>query len=244
MGEEMKMEKTVKLYETGMNNHGCSGSEITVLPLNDEVGVVVSGQSCSSCWQVGHDNSDSPLEIGSVVELPLWSALDWADEAPVVLPDWKTQSFCHIAEPCGEFVASWQVAALPTGHSHNELVNDSGTETIGYDNDGCEVTRELEPQPDCTLVMPSDLSVIGHIPQVEMAYKFVFKKVGFAKLKAAVRLEPSQALEPSSVGHQISNSALSNLYWERQDAIRDRNEILAERLTHKIEKAEAELEAS
>lgn len=62
----------VSLYETPLNNHGCKGSIVTLVIINKRTALVSSGSSCSSCWQVGHDNADSPIEIGTIVTLPAW----------------------------------------------------------------------------------------------------------------------------------------------------------------------------
>ena len=64
----------VSLYETPVNNHGCRGFSVDLRIIDDRTAEVVSGSSCSSCWQVGHDSSDSPIEIGTIVRLPDWCA--------------------------------------------------------------------------------------------------------------------------------------------------------------------------
>jgi len=61
-----------KLWHTPDNNHGCSGFEVTIEIDNpfDRIGVVVDGHSCSSCWQVGHDDSSPAIPVGTLVKLP------------------------------------------------------------------------------------------------------------------------------------------------------------------------------
>jgi len=62
----------VSLYETPSNNHGCNGFGVELVIIDKRTARVVSGSSCSSCWQVGHDNADSPIKIGTIVTLPDW----------------------------------------------------------------------------------------------------------------------------------------------------------------------------
>ena len=149
----------VKLYETPVNNHGCSGYEVTVQPVSEDTGIVVDGRSCSSCWQVGHDDNASPIQIGSIVKLPCFADLDWCIGAPVYIEK-RFEEYPLFFRP--EEQVTWGVATLECGHSHNELVNDIGVEVVGYTDDGDPVEREREPQPDCTLVGPSDLIILGH----------------------------------------------------------------------------------
>lgn len=177
-------QKTVTLYNTPMNNHGCRGYEVKVLTVTETIGVVVGGESCSSCWQVGHDDGDSPVAGGSVVELPriadvvsddpdnltMWL---WSPCAPVLVG----KKWGVLGELLAENDLSWTVAAMPCGHSHNELVNDRGT-----DEWGCA----KEPEPDCTVVGPNDLVIIGNIPQVTAAYAFRHKTIGFKAFKDAI----------------------------------------------------------
>jgi hypothetical protein len=60
----------VWLYETPNNNHGCRGFDVEIETIDDRTGKIVDGNSCYSCWQVGHNNSNSPIDIGTIVELP------------------------------------------------------------------------------------------------------------------------------------------------------------------------------
>ena len=60
----------ILLYEIPNNNHGCSGFQIEIIPINEKIGKVIAGHSCGSCWQVGHSTSESPIPIGSIVSLP------------------------------------------------------------------------------------------------------------------------------------------------------------------------------
>jgi hypothetical protein len=59
------------------NSHGCRGSRVEIDPINETEGVVVGGSQCSSCWQVGHDDSSSPIEIGSRVRIPV--GMNWLE---------------------------------------------------------------------------------------------------------------------------------------------------------------------
>lgn len=61
---------TRELYETPSNNHGCRGFSVLVAPITENVGVVLNGQSCSSCWQVGHDSDEPIIAVGTIVQLP------------------------------------------------------------------------------------------------------------------------------------------------------------------------------
>ena len=63
-------ELIIRLFEIPNNNHGCLGFEIEIFSLNNKEGLVVAGRSCDSCWQVGHDNDQSPIPIGAIVLLP------------------------------------------------------------------------------------------------------------------------------------------------------------------------------
>lgn len=69
----------ISLCETPVNNHGCRGFGVSIRVVNDRTGTVVAGYGCSSCWQVGHDDASSPIEVGTTVKLPEWCA-SW-DEA-------------------------------------------------------------------------------------------------------------------------------------------------------------------
>ena len=65
------------LEEIRNNNHGCTGSRIEIEPINDTEGIIIGGSSCSSCWQVGHDDSSSPIEIGTRVRIP--AGMNWLE---------------------------------------------------------------------------------------------------------------------------------------------------------------------
>jgi ferredoxin len=69
-----KREKAAWIYleETPLNNHGCTGFYVEIKPTSDREGIVMKGVSCSSCWQMGHDNGDSPIAVGTKVRLPEW----------------------------------------------------------------------------------------------------------------------------------------------------------------------------
>lgn len=58
------------LEYTPVNNHGCRGFSVEVKATSPTEGIVVVGGSCSSCHQVGHDDSESPIPIGTAVRLP------------------------------------------------------------------------------------------------------------------------------------------------------------------------------
>jgi len=80
-GEEVLGEKFFLCY-TPVNNHSCTGSYVEVEATSSTEGTVVAGNSCSSCWQVGHDRSGSPVPIGAQVELPeeyCWRCASEAD---------------------------------------------------------------------------------------------------------------------------------------------------------------------
>jgi len=177
---------TIKLYETPVNNHGCQGFEVAIQPITDDTGIVLAGRSCSSCWQVGHDTDESPVVVGSIVHLPMLGALKWNKDAPVWVQlhqEWKPVSWFYSL--------SWTSAQHPCGHSHNELVDDVGEEIVGWnDDDGEEVVRLREPQPDCTLVRPSDLEIIGRVIQLKAASDLAAKKIGFSEFKRIVRETP------------------------------------------------------
>ncbi len=55
---------------TPSNNHGCSGFSLIVEPITATTGKVVGGESCPSCWQVGHDSNEPIRPIGTIVQLP------------------------------------------------------------------------------------------------------------------------------------------------------------------------------
>lgn len=59
----------ITLYYTPQNNHGCSGFSVLIQPLTPTTGRIVSGDSCSSCWQEGHDKNESQIPIDSIVKL-------------------------------------------------------------------------------------------------------------------------------------------------------------------------------
>ncbi len=143
------VEGCIRLSETGSNNHGCSGEHVVIFPTSDTEGIVVNGGSCSSCWQTGCDDSNSPIEIGSLVQLPE-SFRDNVDIWPI--DGEPTYRDCHRNE--GEWISNekpvpavslpviWQHADRWVGFSHNELVDDLD-----------------DAQPDTTLVRPADLIV-------------------------------------------------------------------------------------
>ena len=78
------------------NNHGCRGYELAVEvdTANPQTGVVLSGSGCASCWQVGHDDSSSPIPVGQKVTVSRPTPKGWAQAAELF------------------------------GQSHNELVDD------------------------------------------------------------------------------------------------------------------------
>jgi len=84
------------------NNRGCTGFHVKVAWLYTNLGVVVDGQSCSSCWHIGHDNPSPPHPIGTVVPPhPIGTV--------VQLPDGY----------------DFHTASVFVDHSHNELVDDT-----------------------------------------------------------------------------------------------------------------------
>ncbi len=104
------MSNTITLYETPQNNHGCRGYGLELKIVSEREAEVKDGISCNSAWLVGHNDSDPLIAVGTRVALP------------------------------EEFRGTWEQAAVPTGHSHNELVDDAD-----------------DPQPDSTTVGPYDL---------------------------------------------------------------------------------------
>jgi hypothetical protein len=62
--------QTFSLYYIPENNHGCTGFYVEIKATSPNEGIVVSGSSCSSCWQVGHSDSTPPVKVGSLVRLP------------------------------------------------------------------------------------------------------------------------------------------------------------------------------
>ena len=63
-----------------MSNHGCSGYSVEVEATSFNQGKILDGRSCSSCWQAGHDFSESPVAIGSLVQLPVGYCWECASE--------------------------------------------------------------------------------------------------------------------------------------------------------------------
>jgi len=171
------------LHETPVNNHGCRGFEVKIIPLTDDLGLIAAGESCSSCWQVGHDDAASPIAPGTVVRLPQTIEVvgpsdgpgdgrQWSYHAPV----WTGAEFVPAhsirgIDTPGE-CPTWEQAAMPCGHSHNELIDDSD-----------------EPQPDCTLVGLSDLHIVSEalVPLFEAVEGHLRKWVGFGELRAVWR---------------------------------------------------------
>lgn len=155
---EQEKEEENTVYEFSSipgNNHGCSGDWVKIVSFNDTIGIVINGGSCSSCWQVGHDDNSSPVPIGTIVELPcLDDVADLVGQFPgqkwsVDAPTFKKY---EQAETVGDLfmhmhaydTLSWEIASRFTGHSHNECIDDLD-----------------DPQPDTTLVAPEDLIVIS-----------------------------------------------------------------------------------
>jgi hypothetical protein len=62
--------QTFHLYNIPVNNHGCSGFNVYIKATSPTEGEVIDGYSCQSCWQVGHDSSESPIPIGFRVRVP------------------------------------------------------------------------------------------------------------------------------------------------------------------------------
>lgn len=122
----------VTLYEIPLNNHGCTGESVTVEIIDEKTGKIIAGDSCSSCWQVGHDKNESPIAIGAIVQLP-------ESFRPVVVWDER-----NVQEAGNGMPVTWNNARLSAGYSHNELVDDS-------DN----------PQPDTSLCRPQDLVIVA-----------------------------------------------------------------------------------
>lgn len=129
----------ITLFETPLNNHGCSGSWLELKILNSAEAVVIDGGSCSSCWQTGCDKNEPYFKIGSRVIIP------------TSFRDAKVWDFngSHVHEESGEryfnsneLPFTWETAAALVGFSHNELIDDLSN-----------------PLPDTTLVKPSNLTL-------------------------------------------------------------------------------------
>lgn len=73
----------VQLCETPVNNHGCCGFGVSIRITSDRTGTVIAGYGCSSCWQVGHDDDSSPIEVGTTVKLPE-SCASWDEASKLV----------------------------------------------------------------------------------------------------------------------------------------------------------------
>lgn len=205
------MENTVVLGTTPGNSHGCTGFVVEVLPLTDEIGIVVGGESCSSCWQVGHDRKGSPIRLGSIVRLPLRVPVDtegfdircWSPDAPVLRDgEWIT-----VRDLCGDdplaYIAGWEMAALPCGYSHNEGIRDRGPQYLGCDPDtGEEFYEEVDPQPDCTLVGPYELELVSDqlCERWETVAWFCRKQASFSSLKEAWGTNDSSPVEAGARG--------------------------------------------
>ena len=86
------MLKKVDLFFVPSNNHGCSGDWITITATTPTTGVVVSAQSCASCWQTGCTTDREAWFmakfLGKAVALPNWSS-SW-DDASEILDDGST----------------------------------------------------------------------------------------------------------------------------------------------------------
>lgn len=121
------MKHRITLFETPPNNHGRRGFELVIVPITETEGFVLDGFSCNSCWQVGHDNGEPCIPIGTKVKLPNsfnFNRIVWS----------KNGRRTRVR------VMNWANASRLAGRSHNELVDD-------WD----------DPRPDCTLVRPSEL---------------------------------------------------------------------------------------
>lgn len=136
----------ISLWETPGNNHGCRGFTVSVwVPTWDsEEGIIMGGESCASCWQRGHDDSSSPIPVGTRVSLPekfrhakVWSgsgAGHWENHV------WVSEEKFTWGD---KLRVSWENAQRWAGYSHN-----------GGDND------IDDPQPDTTICRPDDLVVV------------------------------------------------------------------------------------
>lgn len=130
----------ISLFEIPMNNHGCSGFWVDLETTSPTEAVVVNGGSCNSCWQMGHDSTDSPIKIGTKVGLPeeFRNAKVWHFNGSQTDERSQQKYFNSIW-----LAVNWENAKEFTGYSHNELVDD------------------LEnPLPDTTLVRPQDLVIL------------------------------------------------------------------------------------
>ena len=64
------------------NNHGCSGEDLVISPITDRTGIVVEANSCTSCWQVGHDRKSQESfrrkYLDHVVHIPEGMTMTWS----------------------------------------------------------------------------------------------------------------------------------------------------------------------
>lgn len=129
----------ITLCEIPLNNHGCSGEWLELEVLNNNEAVVISGGSCNSCWQVGHDRNEPRFKVGTKVCLPetLRDTKLWHHQGTHQDIDSGERYYDSKDVPI-----AWHTAKRMCGYSHNELVYDSEN-----------------PQPDTTLVRPSDLII-------------------------------------------------------------------------------------
>lgn len=129
----------ITLCEVPLNNHGCSGSWLELQILDSKEAVVVAGGSCSSCWQVGHDSNEPRFKIGTKVCLP-----DKFRDTKVWHPEGNLRDMNSDETYFDSFYIPllWSNGAHWAGYSHNECVDDSEN-----------------PQPDTTLLRPSDLII-------------------------------------------------------------------------------------
>jgi hypothetical protein len=150
--------EVVSLYHTPGNNHGCRGFTVNIVPLDERYGMVISGESCSSCWQVGHDDSSSPIPAGTIVKTPAkfrrieaWRGSGLGEwERKIVYINGRAQF-----QRTGKWISNdgfawgdelppvWDFAKRQAGYSANELVDDRD-----------------DPQPDSTLCLPWDLIIV------------------------------------------------------------------------------------
>ncbi len=131
----------ITLFETPLNNHGCSGFWVDIEVIDNHSGIIIDGGSCSSCWQMGHDSPDSPIALGTKVALPeeFRSAKVWHFNGSQTDKQSEEKYFNSVWLP-----VSWENANQFVDYSHNEMV---------YDGDN--------PQPDTTLVRPQDLVILN-----------------------------------------------------------------------------------
>lgn len=88
--DKVEIGRIYTLGHTPPNNHGCQGYYVDIQTIDENIGIVVDGRGCGSCWQTGCDSWESPIPIGTVVKLPEGYCWECASEED---PEQIDQSF-------------------------------------------------------------------------------------------------------------------------------------------------------